>query len=83
MINIWLISEERGPINYANYVIMTRSDLYLYFTNISLKQILGTSLYIMFPSSAVRFRDIIYFSHSLQKFWKLSLMLYTLHSFEL
>jgi len=59
MINIWLISEERGPFHYVNYVIMTLSELYLYFTHISLSQILGASLYIMFPSSTVRFRDII------------------------
>jgi hypothetical protein len=59
MINIWLISEEDCLVNYVNYVIMTRSELYLYFTHISITKILGTSLYIMIPSSAVRFRDII------------------------
>jgi hypothetical protein len=59
MINIWLISEERWPVNYVNYVIMALSELYLYFTHIILTHILGTSSYIMFPSSAVRFQDII------------------------
>jgi hypothetical protein len=60
MINIWLISEEREPVNYVDYVITTRGGMYLYFThNNSLTQILGTSSYIRCPSSAVRFRDII------------------------
>ena len=36
MINVRLISEKRWPFKYVNYVIMTRSGLYLYFTHINI-----------------------------------------------